>query len=181
VVELHVRTRFAAALAAGAALAGGVAFAQTPDEDYSDTLERFRASLGGLQENPSISTRADGRFRASVRGARIQWELRYDGIEGGAVQQAHIHFARPHVNGGISVWLCGNIPTTPAGVQPCPQEGTISGVIQGANVVGPAGQGIGAGQLNEVIRAMRRGATYANVHSATFPGGEIRGQIRPRG
>ena len=178
---MYVRTRFAAAPAVGAALAGGVAFAQTPDQDYSDDLERFRASLGGLQENPSISTRATGRFLASARGDRIQWELRYEDIEGGAVQQAHIHFARPHVNGGISVWLCGSIPTTPAGVQRCPQEGEIEGVIQGANVVGPTGQGIGPGQLNEVIRQMRRGATYANVHSATFPGGEIRGQIRLRG
>ena len=28
-------------------------------------------------------------------------------------------------------------------------------------------------------RAIRSGATYANVHSTTYPGGEIRGQIKP--
>jgi hypothetical protein len=46
-----------------------------------------------------------------------------------------------------------------------------------ADVVGPAGQGISPGQFEEVLKAMREGATYANVHSTLFPGGEIRGQI----
>ena len=32
--------------------------------------------------------------------------------------------------------------------------------------------------MAELIRAMRAGATYANVHTERFGGGEIRGQIR---
>jgi hypothetical protein len=34
-----------------------------------------------------------------------------------------------------------------------------------------------AGEFDEVIAAMRAGVTYANVHTAQFPGGEVRGQI----
>ena len=177
---MSVRTKCAAGVTVGVLLAGATAFAQTPDDDYTGGPQRFRASLNGFEENPPISTRARGTFRASIRGTRIQWELRYRGIEGGAVQQAHIHFAPRRVNGGISAWLCGNLATTPAGVQRCPQQGTISGVVRARDVVGPANQGIAPGQLNELIRAMRRGFTYANVHSATYPGGEIRGQILPR-
>ncbi len=67
------------------------------------------------------------------------------------------------------------------GGQPaCPltTTGEISGVITAANVVGPAGQGIAAGEFAELVRAIRNGATYANVHTANFPPGEIRGNIR---
>ena len=44
-----------------------------------------------------------------------------------------------------------------------------------------AGQGIAAGEINELIAAMKAGFTYANVHTATHGGGEIRGQIRAGG
>jgi hypothetical protein len=43
--------------------------------------------------------------------------------------------------------------------------------------VGPAGQGIAAGEFDELVRAIKAGVTYANVHSEMFPGGEIRGQL----
>jgi hypothetical protein len=31
--------------------------------------------------------------------------------------------------------------------------------------------------MDELIKAIRAGATYVNVHSTTWPGGEIRSQI----
>jgi hypothetical protein len=42
-------------------------------------------------------------------------------------------------------------------------------------------QQLAAGELAEVIAAMRAGAAYANVHTNLSPGGEIRGQIRTVG
>lgn len=47
-----------------------------------------------------------------------------------------------------------------------------------ANVIGPAAQGVAIGEFEEVLRALRLGVAYANVHSDRSPGGEIRGQIR---
>ena len=50
--------------------------------------------------------------------------------------------------------------------------------LTAADVVGPANQGIAAGQMARVIDAIRAGAAYGNVHSTMFPGGETRGQLR---
>ena len=59
--------------------------------------------------------------------------------------------------------------------------GTVEGVIDMPDVIGPAAQGIAAGELREVIRALRKGYVYANVHTTKYPGGEIRGQVAHRG
>ena len=145
---------------------------------------QIREQLTGFQEVPVISTEADGKFKAEVRGDRIDYELRWEDLEG-QVTQAHIHFGQRDVNGGISVWLCGNASagppaiTPPMGTQPCPltNPATISGTVTQAHVVGPTGQGITTGEFDELLRAIRAGLTYANVHSTTFAGGEIRAQL----
>lgn len=141
----------------------------------------LRAELFGYEEVPAVSSAAGGSFRASFGPGdqSIDWTMSYDGLEAGSTQ-AHIHFGASRTSGGISVWLCSNLasPPTPAGVQPCATtSGTVSGSITAASVVGPTGQGIGAGELSELVAAIRSGMAYANVHSAKFPGGEIRGQI----
>lgn len=150
-------------------------------------FKKISEFLTGFEEVPSVSTVASGTFDARISNddSQIDWELSYSDLEG-AVQQAHIHFGQKGVNGGISIWLCGNPnpPTIvpPLGTQTCPPPpATISGTATAANVVGPAGQGIAAGEFAELIRAMRAGKTYANVHSSKFPGGEIRSQIGPAG
>lgn len=146
-------------------------------------FKRIREVLTGFKEVPVISTTGHGEFHARISNdeSEITYELSYADIEaGGTVTQSHIHFGPPNNTGGISVWLCSNLasPPTPAGVQPCPLvAGTISGTITAAHVVGPAGQGISAGELDELIAAIRAGKTYVNVHSTTWTAGEIRSQI----
>ena len=109
----------------------------------------------------------------------IGYALRYDALEG-AVAQAHIHLGRTAFNGGIMVFLCSNLGNGPAGTPACPgpNEGQVSGTVDAADVGGPAAQGIAAGQLAEVIAALRNHAAYVNVHTSLYPGGEIRGNIR---
>jgi hypothetical protein len=78
------------------------------------------------------------------------------------------------VNGGVITFLCGG------GDKPaCPtRSGTVRGVIDPADVIGPEAAGIVSGEFAELVRAMRNGATYVNVHSVNHPGGELRGNIR---
>jgi CHRD domain len=166
---------------------GVIALASATTIILAQGFKKISEFLTGFEEVPSVSTVASGTFDARISNddSQIDWELSYSDLEG-AVQQAHIHFGQKGVNGGISIWLCGN-PNPPAivpplGTQTCPPPpATISGTATAANVVGPAGQGIAAGEFAELIRAMRAGKTYANVHSSKFPGGEIRSQIGPAG
>ena len=57
------------------------------------------------------------------------------------------------------------------------QPATVTGTLTPADVIGPAAQGITAGQFAELVDAIRAGATYVNVHSSLYPGGEIRAQL----
>jgi hypothetical protein len=140
----------------------------------SDTLTGYQEVVG---PGP-ISTVGMGTFEARLNsaGTEISYTLTYTDLEGGAVSAAHIHFGQRAVGGGVIAFLCGG-----GGKPACPASpGTVEGTIVAANVVGPAGQGIAPGQFDEAVRALRAGAVYANVHTATWPAGEIRGQVNDR-
>ena len=137
--------------------------------------QTFRANLDGFQEVPAISTGGSGEFRARINKeeSAVEVELSYGGLEGTTVTAAHIHLGQPGVAGGIVIPLCGTV-----GKPACPTpSGTVTDTLDAGDVVALTGQGIAAGELDEVISAMREGMTYVNVHTNTFPGGEIRGQI----
>lgn len=53
----------------------------------------------------------------------------------------------------------------------------LGGALRPTDVIGPAGQGIAAGEFDELVRAVRARVTYANVHTSAQPGGEIRDQL----
>jgi len=153
---------------------------------WAQGFKKISEVLTGWQEVPSVSTTGNGEFNARISNdeSRIDWELTYSDLEG-AIQQAHIHIGNVGVNGGITVFLCTNLGNGPAGTQPCPAPpATISGTILAADVSPniPAtqaarNQGLNTGEIDELIRAIRAGATYVNVHSTIWPGGEIRSQI----
>ncbi len=136
----------------------------------NDGGRNFEARLSGFLETPSISTAGSGSFKAWIGDDSIKFSLSYKNLTG-APLVAHIHFGRPDVAGGVAVFLCGG--SKPA----CPASGTVTGTIVAADVVGPAAQGITAGEFAEVVRAIRHGAAYVNVHTPTFPNGEIRGNL----
>jgi hypothetical protein len=152
-------------------LFGGVVSAERGDIS-------LRAQLRGLNEVPPTTSRATGELRAVLNREQtsISFTLTYDGLSGppGA---AHIHFGPTKVNGGVMVFFCGG-----GGKPACPAttSGTVTGTITAADIVGPTAQGIAAapaGQLADVVRALLTGNGYANIHTAMFAGGEIRGQV----
>lgn len=173
------RARIAAvtAMVAGTilAMAGSGGTAQADND-----LGTRHVRLSGFNEDPLVlSTTGNGRFTLRVDADKQEatYELSYSALEGD-VLQAHIHIGGRSQSGGISVFLCSNLGNGPAGTQPCPAApATITGTLVPANVIGPVGQGVSAGEFNELVAAIRGGVTYVNVHSTKYPGGEIRAQL----
>jgi len=166
-------------------VAMAVGFTAVADDDDDDDDERkqrsFRANLSGYQEVPTLSMPGSGslRLRLNSGATEATYTLSYSGLSGDALF-AHIHLGARGTNGGVIVFLCdapGGAPA-PAGTPACPgASGIVSGSLNAASVVGPAAQGIAAGEWTEFVAALRAGFTYANAHTTLFPGGEIRGQV----
>jgi hypothetical protein len=143
----------------------------------------FQLRLEGFEENPAISTTGRGELELRIddKAERIEYALRYSDLEGvlvpgGTVLFAHIHLGARATNGGVVAFLCGG-----GGKPACPSpSGEIEGVIEPADIVGPAAQGINVGEptaFAEFVRAIRAGFAYGNVHTTRWPGGEIRDQV----
>jgi hypothetical protein len=173
-----------ALVVAGAVVVGTIAAIGGAQSSSRFTAKR----LVGDFEVPAISTVARGTFEARLNGSTVNYKLTYSGLESD-VRQAHIHFAQSSVNGGISVWLCETttVPHPTVSLQAVtpdcggPRAAVIEDSFDAAEVIGPGVQGISAGEFAALLGAMRDGLTYANVHSQTFGGGEIRAQIKRGG
>lgn len=168
----RIKLSLAVALTAALAIAGTAAVAGGG--------KQLKGALDGYEEVPAVSTTANGTFRARIgpSGDSLSYKIEYSALEGD-VLQSHIHLGQPGVNGAPSAFLCSNLGNGPAGTPPCPPgPAAVEGTITADDVIGPAPQGIAPGELGELMRAIRAGVTYANVHSSKFPGGEIRSQLR---
>jgi hypothetical protein len=162
----------------------GANAAAGPGDGKGKGHDNIKVKLKGFEEVPVVVTGAAGTVELDIDEAAgtIAYELNYDGLEGN-ITQSHIHIGQKNVNGGITLWLC----QTPAAVAPpavsgTPQcvaghSGTVSGTLTPASVLGLATQGVPAGSFTDVLTAIRAGKAYANVHTNTSPGGEIRGQL----
>ena len=148
---------------------------QTPIDSSSNpgSLEKagkiFIAHLSGGEEVPPVQTSGTGQafFKLSEDGAFLEYKLIVANIEN--VTQSHIHLAPAGTNGAVVAFLFGNVPggVTVNGVL---AEGTITA----ANLVGPL-----AGQpLSALVDHLNNEGAYVNVHTTSYPGGEIRGQLQ---
>jgi len=161
-------------------------FAATAGADRGN--DRFSANLSGFEEVGALGASETGAILSGGTGTLdldldrnsqvINFTLTFSGLNA-PVTQSHIHFGKRHVAGGVMVFFCSNLNNGPAGTQPCPAGGgTVSGSITPASVVGPLGQGVTAGNFDAVVQALDSNTAYANIHTTSFPAGEIRGQVR---
>jgi len=151
------------------------------------TAQEFKARLSGFFEigalnnnSGAILTNGTGKLTLDVDRNSATYTLTYSDL-GSNVTQAHLHFGKVHVAGGIYAFLCTNL-TPPSGLPKppsCPAAGgTVSGTLTAANIQAVPGQNITAGDFGALLAAVGSNTTYANVHTVNFPAGEIRGQVK---
>jgi hypothetical protein len=148
----------------------------------------YSVHMTGYEETAlTLNTTGSGDFKAivSADGTSIQYMLMYRDLSSPATQ-AHIHFGRPAITGGIVLWLCANTPLPPRrplsrylSHVPLPADHHPHADRRRCRWV--SGQGIDAGTAGfaQMVAALRTGSAYANVHTTLRPGGEVRGRIGP--
>lgn len=158
------------------ALMGVVALAGLASVSCNDALEgkeAFIATLSGAQEVPARPTAANGTAQILVEGNQITYAIEIDDIT--AITASHIHAVpgAPGVIGPVRLFLY-----PPRQGDPAPQVTTtdkkilVQATVDAANVNGIS--------YEQLLDAMRTGNAYVNVHTTQFPGGEMRGVIRPQ-
>jgi len=116
---------------------------------------KFKADLKGSSEVPPTTSSGTGNFTASYDPATkmLTWEGNFSGLTGPATA-AHFHGpAEAGKNAGVAVWISE----------------------KGQPLTSPFK---GSATLTDAQAAdLEKGMLYVNVHTASNPGGEIRGQV----
>ena len=115
-------------------------------------IVHFQAKLDGASETPPKMTDGHGAAEVTLdtNAKTVSWTIDYSGLSGPATM-AHFHGpAAVGVAAGVAV------PITP------PMGSPITGTAS-----------VNDGQVGD----LRAGLWYINVHTAKYPGGEIRGQV----
>lgn len=122
----------------------------------SQKIQIFEANLSAAQEVPQNTSTATGaaEVQFNENTNKLTWKVTFSGLTGPATG-GHIHGAAPAgQNAGVVIPFGGDLNAQP---------------VMGEITVTPA-----------QYADMAAGLYYVNIHSARFPGGEIRGQLRRR-
>jgi hypothetical protein len=132
----------------------GTAVVACSDDDddvprVTDTRYNYDVTLSGANEVPANTSTATGKFVGSyVKSTKVlSFTLTYSGL---VATDWHIHKGTPDVSGPVEIGLGPIVPS--------PLTSTLT---------------LTAAQETDLLA----GNFYVNVHSATFPEGEIRAQL----
>ena len=129
----------------------------------------FHAKLTGNDQVPSVKTKAKGeaKFKLSSDGKTLSYTLDVKNIEN--TTAAHIHRGMKGKNGPP----VANLFTGPK------KEGKFSGELSKGTITANDLSGDLMGKsLDDLVKLIKAGDTYVNVHTDANADGEIRGQIK---
>jgi hypothetical protein len=139
---------------------------------HADTV--YTATLLGSNEVPPTSSLATGFGTFTLNGNLFSIDESFTGLTSPATA-AHIHCCAPVGVNAIVAVPFNAFPNTTSGTFMTTVDLSLAGTYDPGFIT----QEGGTVALAEAgfIAALNNGTSYANIHSATFPGGEIEGQL----
>lgn len=128
-----------------------------------------KAALTGSEVVPPVETKASGEatFTLSKDGKELAYTLTVKDIENATA--AHIHAGKKGENGGPLAGLF-------AGPK---KEGAFSGELAKGTITDKELMGPLAGKkVKDLVKIIKEGGAYVNIHTEKNPNGEVRGQIK---
>lgn len=141
----------------------------TASVGFSAEKGSFTAKLSGAEAGPAVMTEASGKaeFKLSKDGKELSYKLAVTNL--GNVTAAHIHLGKAGKEGPPVAGLF-------AGPK---KEGSFSGVLAEGVLTDKNLMGSLSGKpLGELVKLVKSGSTYVNIHTDAYPGGELRGRIK---
>ncbi len=117
--------------------------------------QQYQVIMTAAGEGPSVVSEGFGHGLLSVAGGQLNYSFGYAGLNSPA-SAGHIHGPADALHTSGVIIPFSFTPGT---------SGTITGT---------------ATPTADILKYLVTGLTYANIHTTNYPGGEIRGQIRPR-
>ncbi len=129
----------------------------------------YKAMLSGKDIVPAVETKATGEatFTLSKDGKELAYTLTVKDLENATA--AHIHAGKKGENGGPLAGLF-------AGPK---KEGMFSGELAKGMITDKDLKGPLAGKtVKDLVKIIKDGGAYVNIHTEKNPNGEVRGQIK---
>ncbi len=127
----------------------------------------YIAILNGNNEVPShsdVTATGMSGFIANTAKTKIWYQIEAEGLK--KVTQAHIHSGKSGDNGPI-------VATLFKGVKDSVNGALVQGSITSEKLEGP----LKCKSISDLVDLIEKSSAYVNIHTQSFPDGEIRGQI----
>ena len=157
-------THIALGLAAILSISVSVIFANPV---YAQEQNGYITVLNGKNEVPShpdVTATGISGFIVNSGNSKIWYQIEAEGLKG--VTQAHIHSGKVGENGPVVATLFKGSKDTVNGA-------LVQGSITADKLEGP----LKGKSISDLVNLIDKSSAYVNVHTQSFPDGEIRGQI----
>jgi len=157
-------THIALGLAAILSISVSIIFANPV---YAQEQNGYITVLNGKNEVPShpdVTATGISGFIVNSGNSKIWYQIEAEGLKG--VTQAHIHSGKVGENGPVVATLFKGSKDTVNGA-------LVQGSITADKLEGP----LKGKSISDLVNLIDKSSAYVNVHTQSFPDGEIRGQI----